>query len=76
MFTSGSQCFTQGSPGSQCFTSISCFKCFTMFINVLQCLVSSTTIGIATSTTAQTPITAEIGYNSTGIADATKVILC
>ena len=44
-FTCGSRCFTKFVALSQCFTSVS--WCFTMFNNVLQCLVSHATIGIA-----------------------------
>ena len=49
-FKSGSRCFTTFHDVSQYFTSVS--WCFTMFNNVLWCLVSRATIGIAASATA------------------------
>ena len=70
---------------SQCFTSVSCF---TMFNNILRCLVSHAMIGIVTSATANHfrdsnnaagigDNAAEIDDDTPGIVDITgKVIQC
>ena len=86
-FTSGSRCFT---CVSWCFTCVS--WCFTMFYNVLWCLASRATIGVAASVPARPSIasalrdrdnseigdnSAEIGDGAAGIVDiAANVIPC
>ena len=73
-----SWCF---SSGSRCFTCFTCVSCFTMFNNVLWCLASRTTIGIAASAPGDhlrdRDNSAEIGDGAAGIVDITaNVIPC